>query len=546
MARGVSLVTNWLKSNGGSSFLFGTNNDDYVNIKYDMNAARFSSTEVQLLNGDDSVWIGGRMAGNGTNTISGGSGNKNISINGGLDGNSGAENIINLGGVSGDRHNLTLGFTRAANGGQNKIITQEGTDNLNFTNWLQAFNGGINSIDLGDGTKNIAVRYEINAFSGGSNSIKMGIGSHSLTVGTQLGAYYLGKSEITTVGGDTVISVKNAMYSDGTNIIDLGYGTHNINIGNIFAAGNGYNSITTEGTTNLVVNRDVVSYRTNEILTGEGHDTIWIKGGLNAVCGDNVIDTGAGNDYLRIDSYMNAGSGDNRISTGDGNDTIEINGNVTSGWYNTNFLHTGDGNDNIKLNGWVGNTALSIDAGSGYDTLTLAANDYCQFSSRYKGWMTEISKANGLGMTGLEAINVEVNRSHSLNQIDWLTKIVNDYNSNNPSDNIHVGVNLDSWAGAFRLDNVFTSANEQAIDTINLNGGKSNLLAIHSSLASNGYDNASLHVNGDSNDFVAFDLLWTQTGSNVVDANTGIAYNVYHNAYNEDVFVQAGVNVISV
>ncbi|WP_182417845.1 hypothetical protein [Bartonella sp. HY038] len=546
MARGVSLVSNWLKSNGGTAFLFGTNDDDYINVKYDMNSARFSATEIQLNDGNDSLWIGRRMNGYGKNTIKGGSGNKNIAVNEGLDANCGAENVIDLGGQSGDRHNLTFGYVTSANGGQNKIVTQEGLDSLAFTHAMRAHNRGINSIDLGDGEKNLTFRYDVNAYGGGANSINLGVGSHSITIGTQLGAYYLGQSDITTVSGDTVLNIKNAMYSDGTNNIHLGFGNHDITIGNIFAAGNGYNSIKTDGTTNLTVNNDVVSYRTNEILTGEGNDKIWIKGGLKAISGDNIIDTGAGNDTITIDKALRAASGDNRITTGDGDDQIFINGSVTSGARNTSYLHTGDGNDTISIDASVGKYALTIDAGAGYDVLNLHANNYCEFSARYKNWMTGVAQNNGLGLTGLEQINVGIDRAHGLNQIDWLTKIVNDYNSDNSSDQIHMGINLDTWGAAGRLSDIFTSANESAIDFISLTGKNANTLAIHSSLASNGYDNATLHINGDANDTVAFDHLWTLSGANVVDQDTGIAYNIYHNSYNEDVFVQAGVNVITV
>lgn len=544
MANGVNIVTTWFKSIGGASYLTGSNNDDYINIKNNMETGRFSSTEINLFNGDDGVWIGGLMTGYGKNTISGGSGNKNISINQGMYGNNGAENIINLGGEAGNRHNITIGFTQSANGGQNKITTLDGTDNLTFTSLFHAYQYGINSIDLGNGTKSIVFSYDFIAYNGGANVVNLGIGSHNLDIGTNFTANYLGQNNITSVSGDTILNIKNTMYADGNNSINLGFGNHNITIGNIFAAGNGYNSIHTEGTTNLTVNRDVISYHTNEIITGAGNDTITINWGINAVTGDNIIDTGGGNDTVNINGYMNAAYGDNFINTGAGNDTINIKGNITGSYYNTNYLNTGDGNDNIKLNGSVGIKGLSIDAGAGYDTLTLIANDYVQFDWRYKGWITNIAKTNSLGATDLEAINVEIGRSHSLKQIDWLTNIINDYNTNNEDSQIHMGVNLDNWSGAFRLGDVFTSANEQAIDTINLTGSKANILSITKSLASNGYDNNTLHINGDTNDIVSFDRLWSKTGSNIVDQNTGVAYNIYHNSNNEDVYVQNGVNVI--
>ena len=72
MARGISVTKPSMIVNSGANYIFGTNNDDLVNIKGDIFAAWRSSNVIDLANGNDIVTIGGRMVGYGQNTIKGG------------------------------------------------------------------------------------------------------------------------------------------------------------------------------------------------------------------------------------------------------------------------------------------------------------------------------------------------------------------------------------------------------------------------------------------------------------------------------------------
>lgn len=544
MARGVSITKPSMVVNSGTNYIFGTNNDDYVNIKGEVKAGWRSQNTIELGHGNDTVWIGQSMWGYGQNTIKGGNGNKVLSIMGGVDSCAGAysKNEIVFDGVSTDKRTLNLGYVRSADSGLNTITTGAGTDYLNI--WaMHAFKYGTNSISLGDGDKYLNFQNDIFARDWyGVNTIDLGIGKHDIVIGSNYIAYYSTTNRLSTVSGDTNIWIKNAMWSDSENSIELGEGVHNIHIGNMWSHYSGYNSIVTEGTTTINIDRDLVSFSKNLIQTGDGNDVININWGINADKGTNMINTGAGNDTVRV-GFMNAQYADNIIDLGDGDDRLSINGNLTSGPNANNYIYGGAGNDFIEIYGYIFPNSLVLDGGEGYDTLSLKADYSWDFAGRYQNWVSNFVSSPSFGWASLENIDVNINNKYSLNQISWLTNLINNHNDQNSDSHIDMSLNLDKWGSVFELNSIFTSADETAINKINLTGGTANQLNIHSSLDFNGYDNDKLFINGDANDTVAFDNLWTKATDKYTDAQTGLVYNEFHNSYNETVYVQENVQL---
>jgi len=509
---------------GKSNTIHGTDQKDIITINGHMKTlGGGASNLIHLHNGSDNLWIGSKMwAFGGRNTILGDNDRKNLTIKSGMDATKGGTNEIilydNIVHFT-TRHNLTIGSVKADYKGENLIVVGGNADDrLAFTGYFKASSNGQNVVELADGSKHVSFAHGWSSSSGGKNILDMGVGNQNVTFGGSVHAGNGGKNQIISKGGNSTIHIKHSMDAVGNNDFYLGEGKNKLVVdSNVLSHAKGRNNIVSEGETTILVKGAVKSYGVNQIETGSYNDVITINKGLYAY-----------------------GRGINQISTGDGHDKVYIKGHITAGIHNTNIIDLGKGNDTLHLNAYVARKDLVIDAGEGYDTLILEASNAHSFKSQYYGWFVDSYKTSGLIGSSLEEIKVDITRGINLNQIDWLTKVVNNHNAGF-GDDIAISLALDNAGARIDLGDIFTPRDESSISIIDLTGGNRNELRIHDTLASNDYDGNQLRINGDSNDRVGIDSLWTNSGGFVHENQN--YYHVWNNAYGESLLIQDGVDI---
>ena len=183
----------------------------------------------------------------------------------------------------------------------------------------------------------------------------------TLTGAVQLALFAAtGSTTHITSSGVTIYAVDNQQYEYVDDFSDGGdYLVINDEVSRVFLNDQLGSSIITGDDAIYIAATD--SYGNNNILAGDGNNTITLSSGADAVRvghGNNIIDTGAGNDTIT------AGDGNNIIIAGEGNDLITVG-------KGNNIISAGDGNDVVKIVG-NGSGTNYIDAGKGNDKITLA------------------------------------------------------------------------------------------------------------------------------------------------------------------------------
>jgi len=524
-----------LSSKRGSNNILGTDDDDIFTIQKNMTTGGkcghgACNNTISLLDGFDSVWIGGKMeAKGGSNTIIGASHDKNITVVKGLDAKAGQNTILLDNQIPHymDFHRyLTLGDTRATHGGRNNITLTSASgseDRIDFTHSVQASHDGRNNITVGDGLQQITIAKVLDAKAGGHNNIALGVGTQTVAMGS-MNAGKGGTNIITSQDGSTTgIGINGSMTSSGKNSIELGQGANVMTIGkDMVSKHGGENHIVADGTSNIT-----------------------IAGVMNSAV-LNSIKTGVGDDVIVIGQGMKTSGGSNRVETGDGNDTVFISGKISAGTYGTNIIDTGEGNDTIILNAKIGGVRdLTINAGNGWDVLQLNAANDKTFQSNYAKWFGDMAQTTVLAGSSIEEIRVDITRSGGLAGFDWLTQIINNHNARSSS-HIEISVAMDNDGPLINLSDIFTTRNESSITAINLSGGNANELRIDNSLSSNQMNGQVLRV--DSNDGVLDTVkmdssTWNYLG--YVDSSVygnDKAYHSFTNSYGELIMVQEHVN----
>jgi len=512
-----------IATRGSSNTIHGTDQNDIITINGDMTAYdRGANNSIYLHNGNDNLWLGHRMlAFGGYNAIFGADNKKNLTIKFGMHATNGGTNEIVLTDTVNyftTRHNLTIGAVDSYLKGQNIIVmTGNADDRLAFTGHFLAHSDSQNLIELHDGSKHVSFAHGWGAWTGGMNVLDMGVGNQNVTFKGSVHAGYQGTNQIISKGGNTSIQIQHNLDAIHVNDIHLGEGKNRLEVGyNIFSHAKGKNIITSSGEATIVVNNSMISYGLNRIETGSYDDVISINKGLYAY------------------------GGINQISTGKGHDKVTIKGHITAGYNSTNIVETGEGNDTIHLNAYVARKDLVIDAGEGYDTLVLEAANVHAFKAQYYGWFADSHNTSALVGSSLEEIKVDITRGINLNQIDWLTKMVNNHNAGF-GDDIAISLALDGDGARIDLGDIFTPRDESSISIIDLTGGHRNELRIRDTLASNEYDGAELRIDGDSSDRVGIDSLWSNSGGFVHENEN--YYHVWNNAYGESLLIQDGVDI---
>jgi len=519
---------NLFAKRGASNILHATDGDDNITISHNMNGCGAGASNIiHLYDGADRVWIGGKMSTlGGYNAILGGNGQKNITIKHGMHaGRNGVNEISLIDQIDHytAQHYLTIGMIKAAHQGKNIISTGDGDDKIVFTGHFSACYHGQNIITLGDGGKDLHFTKGMNASLGGKNIINMGVGNQNIDFGGSVYAGHEGKNQILSEGGNVSLHIKcNLETSKGLNDIHLGEGQHEIYIGgNIIAHHKGMNNLLSEGESQIIIGGMMKAHHAiNQIETGIYDDDITIKNGLKAYHGTNLI------------------------STGDGHDAVFIKGHIHSDKKGENIVDLGDGHDTLYLYATVGCRDLTINAGEGYDTLSLSADNAHKFNCQYKAWFSDMYSSSALANSGIEEIRLDVDhnfqRSFQHGKFDWLTQMINQYNDHH-SDDIAISLGLDNAGEQIDLSDIFTARDESSISILDLSGKKSNELRIDDTLASNGYDGNELRIDGDENDSVGLDDLWSASGG-IVHENEKY-YNVWENAYGESLLIQDGIDI---
>lgn len=601
-----------LISREGTKEIRGTYENDKISILRNMESAADAATLVVTGEGNDVVFVGGKMAGSGFNTIVAGDGNKVITVVGGLDATRGAVNEITAGEGT---HIFSFGSgLKTGTTGSNAITTNGGTDTVSIVGGLMS--EGTNKISLGNGLKTISIGTGMRAM-GGVNEISMGEGKHILTLAGVMNAAGNSHNTITGGNGDSVLTFVRSVEASGVNRIEMGDGRHVATFAsgmnayeggtNAFYLGNGDATITftgrlrSEGLNDIAlgdgrhvltfacgmstgaggINRVVMgengktvltvagvmeSLHLNEVSTGNGNDVVTLARGMAAGSGGenrlethdgddriivsdrmqsrglNVIDAGDGNNDLLFARGFLSDGGENHVISGAGNDVIRIIGNVDTVNGGSTLVSSGAGDDRITVDGAVGVGGLVINAGEGYDTLTLGALTSNRFSSHYKNWLTDLGQNGGLDDSGLELIRVDVRSSVNAGAVDWLSQIINEHNSQNPATAIDLELNVDGNGCNIYLSDLFGGSGNTAVNILDMGGIRSNTLKISGLLSDNGFDDHSLRIKGDANDTVFLHNGWESTDGTVTDA-AGIAYNVYTNSAAEELLVQASLHV---
>jgi len=521
----VNIVEKELISRRGQSkTVHATDQNDNITVNGNMTAYdRGSSNLIHLYNGSDNLWLGHKMlAYGGHNTILGDDGKKNVTIKYGMHATKSGTNEIVLSDTVQHfttRHNLTIGGVDSHLKGQNIIVIGGNADDrIAFTSHFTVYSDAQNLVELGDGGKHVSFAHGIGAWSGGQNILDMGVGSQIVTFGGNVHAGHKGTNQILSKGGNVSIQIKHNLDAIGTNDIYIREGKAKIDVGhNMFAHGNGINRIVSGAETEVNIGHAMTSY------------------------GLNLIETGASDDVITINRGMYAyGRGTNEISTGNGHDRVNIKGHVVAGAHSINLVETGRGNDTIQLDGHIARKGLTIAADEGYDTLVLKASNVHTFKGQYQGWFADAYNTSALVGSSIEEVKVDITRGIDLNQIDWLTKMVNQHNAGF-GDNVAISLALDGDGARINLGDIFTSRDESSISIIDLTGSHRNELRINDTLISNGYDGNELRVNGDSNDRVGIDGLWSAAGGFVHENEN--YYHIWNNAYGETLLIQDGIDI---
>jgi len=508
---------------GQSNVIHGTDQDDSVKIHKNVKAhGSGASNVIHLYDGDDTVWIGGQMqASGGRNSIFGDNGQKNITIKCGLEATKGGINEIILADTIAHftaTHHLTIGSVKASHKGRNIISTGGGDDHIAFTGHFNACYEGQNIITLGDGSKNVNFARGMDASHGGKNIIHFGVGNQIVTFGGSIKAGHNGENQILTEGGNVFIHVKCDLEAKGINNIQLGEGSSKIIVGgNMIAHAKGINHIAAQGE--------------NEIVIG---------GTMKSHHGLNHIETGMYDADITIRNGMKAHGGSNIINTGEGNDAVFVKGKISADKGGKNIVQLGDGNDVLYLYAHLGRGDLTVDGGDGYDVLSLSANNTHKFNNQYKAWFSDMYHSSALSNANIEEVRIDIDCAFKLGKIDWLTQMINNYNDTH-SDEIAISLVLDSGGARINLGDIFTSRDESSIAIIDLGGKKSNELRIHNTLAANGYDADELRIDGDSNDRVGLDNLWSLSGGIVHDNEN--YYYLWENSQGESLLIQDGIDI---
>ncbi|WP_182417778.1 hypothetical protein [Bartonella sp. HY038] len=443
----------------GSSFT-GTNLDDTVTITGNLLGTLatfpgndpYNSTVLDLKDGNDIVNVGGKaIASSGRDLwISGDSGNKTISFDGGIENLGGYLSIT----LSSGSHTLNVGSDLVATGDiSSRAVNVITIGDSNYDSFLNV-NGSV--ISQNDASNLVMVS--------GKHAKMFVAGSFIANEGDNQFAFFGQTTEVKILGNiessgyrmnnfginslDGSFVSGSLISNKGKNSINTGYMDENalqvdsflitIN-GNVEVYDNGTNSIGSYAQTVLEVNGDIINQSPNSdknaidpenrFQLSDLDDSLTFLGNFFANSGANNIFAGGGNDDLYIEGNVHAENigGLNLFDLGSGNDIMTLIGNVTATNGGKNKIDAGSGDDIIHLNGHIDAGALQIDGGEGNDTLILTASTLSRFEANYKDWLVDLS-SSGLLASNIETIRLDV-RNVQPNKIGWLTDLINQANA---------------------------------------------------------------------------------------------------------------------
>lgn len=347
----------------------------------------------------------------------------------------GAKNIIRAKDFENNYNGIKVTITAKGNlfshamhaepGGENYIIGSQGDDVFTLTGDMYATGeGSLNLIETHAGDDEVIIDGNVEALSAGAtNIIDLGHGNNELHITGKMSVGQRGENYIKAGSGDDTVKIDGnievATFSGpGMASIALGDGNNTLSIGGYISIGRSANSL---------------------ISTGSGEDIITIGAGYGTVAitnnGNLEINTGSGNDIINIEGSIEIGNrATQSFDLGSGDDELYINGDINlagDSWGKGAFnIYAGEGNDLIVFNGKIlGAGTLTVDGGSGYDTLVLQAANLDEFIERYGDWLMSngvIKNIDEIKFDGLTEIEkMKLQSEGYLDNLDGIVLVAN-------------------------------------------------------------------------------------------------------------------------
>lgn len=430
---------------------------------------------------------------NGLNSFDLGGGNDTMTVTGKVSSDTGASNEIDLG-AGCNTLTVTCGFS--AKGANSANTVTGGDDRDVITSGRLVADAGANVIAAGGGDNRIAVTCAMTAKEGGYNRVTAGDGDDVVTVAGVMESYGnnnaagLINNVIDAGDGDNYVTISAGMraYDNGTNTINTGTGDDHITVGKMYS---------------------------------EGHNRIYSEGG------DNCVSVRG----------MEAAAGNNEIVTGNGSDTVCITGTLTAETGYRNAINTGSGDDVVSLCGKVASGGLNLNMGAGYDELILNASKASVFNTNYQDWLTNALQGSDGLVLNVETIQVHLScKLSDFSSLSWLGDLTAQH-----APGIALELSIDNYGRNINLSDLFSDSQANMFGVLDMSGNCRNTLTVNDSFADNGVLDNQLYIQGDRCDTVKLDSDWTAAGSTV--NQHGVTYDVYTNS-GDSLMVQNEISVL--
>ncbi len=113
-------------------------------------------------------------------------------------------------------------------------------------------------------------------------------------------------------------------------------------------------------------------------------------------------------------------NGKNLITGSSSADFVSLTGSVKAEAGGSNKITTGAGDDRILLNGHIDKGGLSIEAGDGYDILTLRAANLAEFKLLYGAWLQDLSDKGLITSMSIERVQALITAGNETGVQEYL------------------------------------------------------------------------------------------------------------------------------
>ena len=417
---------------GNGDVLTGTDQDDTIVIKRDLTGgapkgsdkSELNATEIHLMDGNDSLTIGGKISVKNNEHLSIDSTNGSTTISAGsIEGKSlaieyhtkpyvsidleGAENSLLIKG------NISSTATLKANNDRDDVADflsvsmsndEENAHNVMNVGGSLTANRTANRIDLIGHQNELLIGKGLTATNFSYNRIELGGTNNTVKIGGNTAVSNGSEVELVVVGDSVNDQPKTSSFSsgditvtnNGTFISEFSADTANLIFGKLSAASN--NSmiaidVSPEGdyksTSNVLVKGNIETQANSAInlQLSNSENTLEVTGVVSSKSNQNLgyvtssieIETSAGNDTLKFNKGFSAvGDSSIEVTTDAGDDNVIVGGNISlrnSSRENSAYfdMELDDGNDTFTLNGNIVSVGgdFQLGTGAGNDTVTI-------------------------------------------------------------------------------------------------------------------------------------------------------------------------------